>query len=75
MNSLDTRSVSMLACLFMEGLGALASWISAGKVWEHQISFFTLRDEFRKCLTRIKISGCFFSSVQMNKHLFLKLYQ
>lgn len=42
MNSLDTRSVSMLACLFIEGLGDLDSWISAGKVWTHQISLFTL---------------------------------
>lgn len=44
MNSLDTRSVSMLACLWMEGLGALASWISAGKIrgTTHQF-FYTVR--------------------------------
>lgn len=50
MNSLDTRSVSMLACLFIEGLGDLDSWISAGKVWTHQISLFTLVYEFKKHL-------------------------
>lgn len=61
MNSLDTRSVSMLACLFIEGLGALASWISAGKIGAHQIRFFTLMDEFRKRFTCLKITGCFFN--------------
>lgn len=75
MNSLDTRSVSMLACLFIEGLGALASWISAGKIWAHQISLFRLMDEFRKGLMWIKIPGWFFSAVLMHKHLFFKLYQ
>lgn len=61
MNSLDTRSVSMLACLFIEGLGALASWISARKTGAHQIRFFTLMDECRKYLTYLKITGCFFN--------------
>lgn len=69
MNSLDTRSVSMLACLFIEGLGALASWISAGKVWTQQINLFTSVYEFRKhliCITFTEFLFPFNLAVERN---------
>lgn len=50
----------MLACLFIEGLGALASWISAGKVWTQQINLSTVVYEFRKHFICIKLSEFLF---------------
>lgn len=48
MNSLDTRSVSMLACLWMEGLGALASWSSAAKIQGTADQVFDTNGSFQK---------------------------